>query len=288
MKYLITGASGFLGKRLRRQLRQKNHEVFCYDITLGYNILHTDQLETTISDWKPDTIIHLAACADLNIYREKPEVSRKVNIEGTSNILKLCQKYNVRLLFASTCCCYGNNNVHPSKEESPLAPTEPYAKSKKESEEEILKIGLPHCCMRLATFYGPEMRAALAPGVFLDKAHNNQTIEIHGDGKQTRTLTYVDDIVSGIVTIAESKPKHTVVNVTTEEIVSVLDMVRIAKEVTGNDVNVEHVEDRVGQIYREVISSKRLQEMGWKPKVSFEEGMKLSYEYYKKNNNKWN
>ena len=142
--------------------------------------------------------------------------------------------------------------------------------------------------MRLATFYGPEMRAALAPGVFLDKAHNNQTIEIHGDGKQTRTLTYVDDIVSGIVTIAESKPKHTVVNVTTEEIVSVLDMVRIAKEVTGNDVNVEHVEDRVGQIYREVISSKRLQEMGWKPKVSFEEGMKLSYEYYKNNNNKWN
>lgn len=288
MKYLITGASGFLGKRLRRQLRQKNHEVFCYDITLGYNILHTDQLETTISDWKPDTIIHLAACADLNIYREKPEVSRKVNIEGTSNILKLCQKYNVRLLFASTCCCYGNNNVHPSNEESPLAPTEPYAKSKKESEEEILKIGLPHCCMRLATFYGPEMRAALAPGVFLDKAHNNQTIEIHGDGKQTRTLTYVDDIVSGIVTIAESKPKHTVVNVTTEEIVSVLDMVRIAKEVTGNDVNVEHVEDRVGQIYREVISSKRLQEMGWKPKVSFQEGMKLSYEYYKNNNNKWN
>ena len=288
MKYLITGASGFLGKRLRRELRQKNHEVFCYDITLGYNILHTDQLETTISDWKPDTIIHLAACADLNIYRENPDFSRKVNIEGTSNILKLCEKYDVRLLFASTCCCYGNNNVHPSNEESPLAPTEPYAKSKQESEEKILKIGLPHCCMRLATFYGPEMRAALAPGVFLDKAHNNQKIDIHGDGKQTRTLTYVDDIVSGIVTIAESEPKHTIVNVTTEEIVSVLDMVRIAKEVTSNDVDVEHVEDRVGQIYREVISSKRLQEMGWKPKVSFEEGMKLSYEYYKKNNHKWN
>ena len=288
MKYLITGASGFLGKRLRRQLRQKNHEVFCYDITLGYNILFKDQLETIIKDWQPNAIIHLAACSDLNIYRQKPEVSRKVNIEGTSNILKLCEKYDVRLLFASTCCCYGNNNVYPSNEESPLAPTEPYAISKRESEEEILKIGLPHCCMRLATFYGPEMRAALAPGVFLDKAHNNQTIKIHGDGKQTRTLTYVDDIVSGIILIAESEPKHTLLNVTTEEIVSVLDMVRIAKEVTGNHVNVEHVEDREGQIYKEVISSKRLQEMGWKPKVSFEEGMKLSYEYYKKNKNKWN
>jgi nucleoside-diphosphate-sugar epimerase len=288
MKYLITGASGFLGKRLRRELRQKHHEVFCYDITLGYNILYKDQLETTIQDWMPDTIIHLAACADLNIYRENPEASRKVNIEGTRNILKLCQKYNVRLLFASTCCCYGNNNIHPSNENSPLVPTESYAKSKKESEDEILKVGLPHCCMRLATFYGPEMRAELASAIFLDKCHNNQKIQIHGDGTQTRTITYVDDIVSGIIIIAESEPKHTIVNVTTEDIVSVLDMVRIAKEVTGNDVEVEHVEDRVGQIYREVISSKRLQEMGWKPKVSFEEGMKLSYEYYKKNNNKWN
>ena len=279
MKYLITGASGFLGKRLRRALRQKHHDVFCYDITLGYNILFKNQLETIIKDWEPHAIIHLAACSDLNIYREKPEVSRKVNIEGTSNILKLCEKYNIRLLFASTCCCYGNNNVHPSNEDSPLAPTELYAKSKKESEEEILKIGLPHCCMRLATFYGPEMRGALAPAIFIDKAHNNENIQIHGDGKQTRSITYVDDIISGIILIAESEPKHTIINVTRDDNINVLEMARIAKEVTGNDVEIEYVNDREGQIYKEDISSKRLQEMGWKPKVSFEEGMKLSYEY---------
>ena len=61
--------------------------------------------------------------------------------------------------------------------------------------------------MRLATFYGPEMRRALAPAIFIDKAHRNETIEVHGDGKQTRTLTYVDDIVSGIVTITESEAR---------------------------------------------------------------------------------
>ena len=59
-------------------------------------------------------------------------------------------------------------------------------KSKKESEKDILQIGLPHCCMRLATFYGPEMRAALAPAVFIDKAHRKETIEIHGSGNQTK------------------------------------------------------------------------------------------------------
>ena len=142
--------------------------------------------------------------------------------------MKICDKHNVRLLFASTCCCYGNNNVHPSDETSPLAPTEPYAKSKKQSEEDILKIGLPHCCMRLATFYGPQMRSALAPAIFIDRAHKKKTIEIHGDGKQSRTLTYIDDIVSGIVTIVETKPKYTVVNVTTEEVTTVLEMIDIA------------------------------------------------------------
>lgn len=206
------------------------HQLFSYDIVDGYDILDTEQPETVVDKFNPDSIIHLAACADLNIFRENPEISHKINIIGTRNILHLCKKYNVRLLFASTCCCYGNNNTHPSDESSPTCPTEPYAKSKRESELEILKVGLPHCCMRLSTFYGPEMRAALVPAVFLDKAHKNETIEIHGSGKQTRTMTFVDDIISGIVTITESKPKYIIVNVTTEEITSVMDMINYAKK----------------------------------------------------------
>ena len=229
MKIIITGGTGFLGKRLCRKLIKNQHEIMSYDIIDGYDILNVEQLEKSFKDFKPDSIIHLAACSDLNIFRDKPEISYKINVIGTRNILGLCKKYNSRLLFASTCCCYGNNDTHPSDETSPTCPTEPYAKSKKESELEILKVGLPHCCMRLATFYGPEMRPALAPAIFLDKAHRNETIEIHGNGKQTRTLTYVDDIVSGIITIVENKPKYTIINVTTEEITSVIDMINHAK-----------------------------------------------------------
>ena len=288
MKIIITGGTGFLGKRLCRKLKLNGHNILSYDIVDGYDILNSEQLEETFINFKPNSIIHLAACADLNIFAKKPEISYKINVIGTRNILKLCQKYNVRLLFASTCCCYGNNDTHPTDETSPTCPTEPYAKSKKESEKEILEVGLPHCCMRLATFYGPEMRAALAPAVFLDKAHKNETIEIHGSGKQTRTMTYVDDIVSGIVTIAESEAKYTVVNVTTEEITSVIDMIRHAKNITGNNVECINVEDRDGQIHEEMIYSKRLQSLGWKWETSFEEGMKKSYDYYKNNNNEWN
>ena len=288
MRILLTGASGFLGRRLRRALRQNNHEVFCYDITLGYNIMYPDQIEDIIKDWNPDTVIHLAALADLNIFKEKPDFGYQLNVVGTRNILNLCKKYNLRLLFASTCCCYGNNNVHPSNEESPLAPTEPYAKSKKESEEEILKEGLPHCCMRLATFYGPEMRGALAPAVFIDKAFKNETIEVHGDGNQTRTLTFVDDIVSGIITITEAEPKYTIINVTTEEVVSVNQMVELTKKVTGKNALVRNIKDREGQIYKEQISNKRLRSLGWEPLFTAEKGFELSYDYYKSNGNKWN
>tara|TARA_A100001015_G_scaffold321162_1_gene450506 strand:- start:2736 stop:3596 length:861 start_codon:yes stop_codon:yes gene_type:complete len=286
MKIILTGSDGFLGKRLYNKL-YNNHTIFRYDILNGFDILNTEQLEKVFVEFNPDSIIHLAACADLNIFRENPEISYKINVIGTRNILYLCQKYNVRLLFASTCCCYGNNSLHPSDEDSPIAPTEPYAKSKAESEKEILAVGLPHCCMRLATFYGPEMRSALAPAIFLDKAHNNLPIEIHGNGNQTRTLTYVDDIVNGIVTIVNNDQKYTIINITTEEIVSVNKLVDIAKEITGNNVQVINIEDRPGQIYEEIIHSRRLQEFGWKPLTKITEGMKNSYEYYKKNNNKW-
>jgi UDP-glucose 4-epimerase len=291
MRIIVTGGTGFLGKRLCRKLKQHNHNTLGYDIVDGYDILNTSMLEQVFDDFKPDTIIHLAACADLNIFAKKPEISHKINVIGTRNILKLCDEKKVRLLFASTCCCYGNNETHPTDEDSPTCPTEPYAKSKKESEYDIFKSvatkGINHCCMRLATFYGPEMRKALAPAVFLDKAHNNETIEIHGDGKQTRTMTYVDDIVNGIVTITESDKKYLVVNITTEETVSVLDMVKYAKEITQNDTKVVRVEDRDGQIYKEVILSQKLQSMGWKAQTKFYDGMKQSYDYYKKNNNKW-
>ncbi len=287
MKIIITGGTGFLGKRLCRKFIRNGHEIMSYDIVDGYDILNFEQMEETIKTFKPNTIIHLAACSDLNIFAKKPEISYKINVIGTKNILNLCEKHNVRLLFASTCCAYGNNDTHPTDETSPTCPTEPYAKSKKESEKDILKIGLPHCCMRLATFYGPEMRAALAPAVFIDKAHKKEKIEIHGSGKQTRTMTYVDDIVNGIITIAESEPKFTIINITTEESVSVLDMIQYAKNVTGNHVKCVHIKDREGQIYKEVIHSKRLQSLGWNWKTSFEQGIKESYKFYLENKEKW-
>ena len=81
MKIILTGGSGFLGKLLNKKLI--NHQVFNYDIIDGYDILNKEQLEKTFSEYNPDTIIHLAACSDLNIYRDNPDISYKINVIGT-------------------------------------------------------------------------------------------------------------------------------------------------------------------------------------------------------------
>ena len=143
------------------------------------------------------------------------------------------------MLFASTCCAYGNNETHPSDETSPLKPTEPYAQSKVDSENDILKIGLPHCCMRLATFYGPEMRKELAPAIFIDKIYHDKEISIHGSGNQTRTLTYVDDIINGIIVILENEPKYEIINITTEESISVNEMINKISNLLDKEVKVK-------------------------------------------------
>lgn len=283
MHLLITGSNGFLGRRLYREFKRLGYIVTGYDLSNGQDICNTKQFEDTIQKCKPDTVIHLAAIADLYIFHKNPELGKRVNIDATHNMIKICDKLGIRFLFASTCCCYGNNNIHPSDEESVLAPTEPYANSKMLAEKEVLRYGLPHCSMRLATFYGPEMRKALAIATFMDLIYHEQPLTIDGDGKQSRTMTHVDDIVNGIITIATTDPKWTIVNITTEEEVSVLRMVEEIEKVCQKKGDITHGEDRSYQIFSEQFSNKRLRELGWKPKFDFTSGIEDTYEWYLKN-----
>lgn len=140
-----------------------------YDILNKEDINDFDQFKNKCQAHNVYMVIHLAAVADLNIFAKSPEISHKINVEGTRNVLTVCNEMGIPMLFASTCCCYGNNGVHPSDEDSPIAPTEDYAKSKAISEQDILQNNpnKNHVCMRLATFYGPMMRPALAPAVFI-------------------------------------------------------------------------------------------------------------------------
>lgn len=275
---LVTGGDGFLGKRLIPVLQAAGFRTATYDITKKQDILNPEQFRSAVVETGATSVIHLAAIADLYIMRNNPEQSNRINIEGTRNVVTVCNELGARMLFASTCCAYGNNDCHPSNEDSPLCPTEVYAQSKKEGEQILSEFGAPHVSLRFATFYGPQLRMSLVVAVFLDAVHRGQAIKVHGDGLQTRTYTYVDDIVSGILTVLQNKePYYSAVNISTDVPVSVLDVAEAAMATVGQRVDVIHTPDRPGQILREYIDNSRLCKMGWRPSRSFQQGVDDTY-----------
>jgi acyl transferase domain-containing protein/nucleoside-diphosphate-sugar epimerase/NADPH:quinone reductase-like Zn-dependent oxidoreductase/arylamine N-acetyltransferase/ectoine hydroxylase-related dioxygenase (phytanoyl-CoA dioxygenase family) len=280
-RVLVTGSSGFLGQHLMLVLQGYGYDVFTYDITDGKDILDKEALLTELRRNRITSCVHLAAIADLNEAEKHPSKAQSVNVEGTHIVLSCCNEVNVRLLFASTCCVYGNNGVDGTCNElSPVKPTELYAKTKLVSEKAVLESSrtaeLFHVVMRLATFYGPNMRAALATSLFLNAAEKKEPILIHGDGNQTRCFTHVHDIAEGIRVLLQTASFSGVVNVSDDRECSVNELANIAMRVSGNEVDVCHVKDRTGQIQRSKINNTLLRglgNLGWKPTVTLEAGM---------------
>lgn len=271
MKVLVTGSEGFLGRRLCALLEtQTEHTVLRYDLQLGHDVLNAEQLDDALNG--VDACIHLAAVADLYIAEEDPERTQSINVEATRLVLEACNRHDVRLLFASTVCAYGNNGYEQSDENAPIAPTEVYASSKATAETLLVPLLHKHCILRLATFYGPGMRSSLATSVFLRALMDDEVIHIHGDGQQTRCYTHVDDVAQGIICILESD-QNGVFNVASEEEVSVLELIKILSIVTNKIPQLQYIDDRFGQIRRSNISSNRLRRLGWHPKYTLEQGL---------------
>jgi UDP-glucose 4-epimerase len=271
MRVLVTGSEGFLGRHLVEVLREAGHDVIRYDLSLGHDILNKEQLSINLED--SDACIHLAAVADLYIAEDNPELAQEINVVGTNSVLEVCDNLGVRMLYASTCCVYGNNSCNLSDESSPVAPTEHYAQTKLEGEEIINSSQNSHVNMRLATFYGVDMRASLATSIFIEAAISGEPIIIHGTGNQTRCFTHVRDICSGILHVLENEDVCGTINISDDRETSILDLAEITMRAVGNRVRVIHTDDRDGQIFRSSIDSSRLREMGWEPIWSLEEGL---------------
>lgn len=271
MNILITGSEGFLGLRLCAILEEQTaHTVFRYDLQLGNDVFNDEQLNKALS--AADACIHLAAISDLYIAEKDPKLTQDLNVRATRLVLDGCNRHDVRLLFASTVCAYGNNGYELCDENSPLAPTEVYAASKADAEALLVNELHKHCILRLATFYGPDMRKSLATSVFLHALMTDETLNVHGSGQQTRCYIHVDDVARGIITILESE-KNGIFNIAGNEEVNVLTLIEVLASITKKTPRIQFVDDRPGQIRRSNISSSRLQRLGWAPKYSLRDGL---------------
>jgi UDP-glucose 4-epimerase len=287
MKVLCTGSSGFIGSKVVDRLSNTGNEVTTFDIVDGKDIRNLRQVKAAVKG--KDAVFHLAAIADLDWAYDHPAETMEINVKGTWNMAIACQEAGARLYYASTCCLFGNQKTHPSTEESPINPSEIYACSKAAGEDAIMGIhhsfGLQYNMMRFATIYGPGAREALATHKFLKQATKGVPITVHGDGKQTRTQTYIDDLIDAVEALWKSQKINNIWNLSTEEQISAIQMAKDAKRITGSKSEIVHVAQRIGQTFHEEISAqKMLRETGWKAKVGWEDGMQKMWEWYQKTN----
>ncbi len=284
-KILVTGSSGFIASKLVTRLQELGHLVEPFDLTNNRDIVNVSQVSKAVEE--KDAVFHLAAVADLNWARVHPTATMKVNLEGTWNIANACRKYGAKLFFASTECVYGNQKVHPATEETLPNPSEIYACSKLAGEA-IVKgfhhtYGLEYVNMRFATIYGEGTRPALGTHIFMRQAVKGEPITVHGEGWQTRTLTYIDDLIDAIMAAFDSGKLNETWNMTATEEISALKMAMDIRGIVGSKSEIVHIPQRIGQTGRESVSAdKILRDTGWKAKVSWEEGIKRTYEWFKR------
>jgi UDP-glucose 4-epimerase len=294
MKTLVTGGCGFIGSHLSEMLLAAGHEVLIVDnLACGrlenlrsfkdHSALEFQQLDICNRDaMRPlfagvDWVFHLAGLADIVPSIEQPDRYFTTNVFGTLNVLECAREAGVkRLVYAASSSSYGVPTTYPTPETSPISPQYPYALTKYMGEELVLHWAQTYkqsaISLRLFNVYGPRSRTTGAYGavfgVFLAQKINQRPYTVVGDGRQTRDFTYVADVAKAFMTAAESSVSGEAMNVGSGNHYSVNRLV----ELLGGDV--EFIPKRPGEPDCTFADIKKIESLlGWKARVSFEEGV---------------
>lgn len=313
MKILITGAAGFLGSHLCEYLLDREHSVIGMDNFITgnpENIAHLagndrfsfikhDVSEYIFIPEKVDAVLHFASPASPNPaspygYPSLPIQTLKAGALGTHNTLGVAKASNARFLLASTSEIYGDPQEHPQKETywghaDPIGFRSVYDEAKRFAEALTMAYhrfhGLNTRIVRIFNTYGPRMRlddGRVVPN-FIQQALKQEPLTIYGDGSQTRSFCYVDDLVEGIYQLLLSD-EHYPVNIGNPTEITILEFAQVINQLTGNPAGVvfKH-EKRLGDDPQrrqpDITRAKTI--LGWKPSTSLTEGLAETIEYFK-------
>ena len=295
---LVTGGAGFLGSHLCDELLRRGHRVICVDnLETGSlaNIEHIrvpefrfeqiDIIEPYFVDEHVDFVYHLASPASPIDYLRLPLHTLKVGSHGTHHTLGLAKKHRARFLIASTSEVYGDPQVHPQPEDywghvNPIGPRGVYDEAKRYAEALTMAYhrqqGVDTAIMRIFNTYGARMRPrdGRAIPTFLRQALTDLPITVFGDGSQTRSFTYVDDLIAGMIALSESG-LHDPVNIGNPNEFTLLELAEAVIEITGSksEIVYEELPTDDPKVRRPDITRARTL-LGWEPKVELREGLK--------------
>ncbi|NPV85696.1 MAG: SDR family oxidoreductase [Anaerolineae bacterium] len=313
MRILVTGAAGFLGSHLCERLLLEGHQVIGMDNFITGspdNLVHLagnpnflfirhDVANFIFVPGKVNAVLHFASPASPNPaspygYTNLPIQTMKAGALGTHNTLGVARAHSARYLLASTSEIYGDPLEHPQKESywghvDPIGLRSVYDESKRFAEALTMAYhryhGLNTGIVRIFNTYGPRMRlddGRVVPN-FIQQALRGEPLTIYGDGTQTRSFCYVDDLIEGIYRLLLSE-EHMPVNMGNPEEMSIMQFAHVINRVVGNAAGITHKPAMLAgddPKKRQPDISRAKQILDWEPKIPLEEGIRLTIPYFK-------
>jgi dTDP-glucose 4,6-dehydratase len=295
---VVTGGAGFLGSHLCEYLLEQGHQVVCIDnletASLenlehlrdeSFHFVNHDVMEPIAVDEAVDVVFHLAAIPSPIDYLRLPLLTLKIGSYGTHNALGLAKWKRARFLLASTSEVYGDPQVHPQPESywgnvNPVGPRGVYDEGKRYSEAMTMAYhrqqGVDTAIARIFNTYGPRMRSSDGRAIptFMRQALENEPLTVFGDGSQTRSFCYVDDLIRGLYLLATSN-EHMPINLGNPSEFTILELAETVIRVTESKSEIVHealpIDDP--QIRQpDITFAKEI--LGWQPEIELEEGLR--------------
>jgi UDP-glucuronate decarboxylase len=304
MRTLVTGGAGFIGSHLCERLLDRGDEVICLDNFFtgrrsnveallgrpGFEIIRHDVIEPILLE--VDRIFHLACPASPVHYQYNPVKTVKTNVMGTINMLGLAKRVRARLLHASTSEVYGDPEVHPQPETywgnvNPIGPRSCYDEGKRVAETLCFDYHRQNDVdirvVRIFNTYGPRMLRDDGRVVsnFVVSALNGDDITVYGDGSQTRSFCYVDDLVAGLIAMMDQGSEIGPVNLGNPEEFTILQLAELILDLTGSSSQIVHralPQDDPTRRRPEIGKAKRL--LDWEPSIPAKDGLIRTIAYF--------
>lgn len=313
-RILITGGAGFIGSHCAERFLDLGSEVIVIDnfdpfydpdikrknirgalqhhryTLIEGDIRDEEFIRFSFTKHRPDVILHLAAKAGVRPSIEQSVLYNDVNMRGTSILLEACRSSQIgRFIFGSSSSVYGNAGKTPfSESDSVDNPISPYAATKKAGELLCYTYhhlyGMDIFCLRFFTVYGPRQRPEMAIYKFTRMIESGEELPQFGDGKSSRDYTYIDDIVDGIVASVEKVKGYEVINLGESKTISLSELIRKLESVLGRKARIKILPHQPGDVemtFADIRKASRL--LGYSPKFSIDDGLKLFVKWYKKN-----
>jgi UDP-glucuronate 4-epimerase len=291
MKYVVTGAAGFIGSHLAETLVQAGHDVIgidCYtdhydtaekeENARGLDVRRLDLAADPLDFDGVDGVFHLAAQAGVRSFGETFPLYLRRNVLATQRVFEAAASAEVRVLFTSSSSVYGEAEAYPTPESAELRPISPYGVTKLAGEHlaraYAAGAGLDAVLLRYFTVYGPRQRPDMFFRRVCDALLGGLPFEIYGTGEQSRSFTEVGDAVAATIAAMERAPAGAVYNVGGGEESSMLEAISTLERLSGRRLDVRHTAGAAGDVRRTKADVSRIREaLGWEPRTPLEDGL---------------